>query len=80
MVGTTEEEVTAKIQDIVRKKISESSELDNSGYDVYKRNLESDMYKLENVDTFYIGKDGKLYIVFAYGNTGFTSEMDIIVI
>ena len=80
LVGSTKEEVEEKIKDQITKKINESNGLNNSGYNIYKRDLESDIYKLENIDTFYISKDGRLNIIFAYGNNDFTSEMDIIVI
>ena len=33
-----------------------------------------------DISTFFIGPDEKLYVVFAYGNNNFTSEMDIIII
>ena len=36
--------------------------------------------ELENTSTFYLGEDGNLYIIYAYGNNEFTNEMDIIVI
>ena len=31
-------------------------------------------------NTYYLGQDGNLYIIFAYGNNHFTETMDIIII
>ena len=45
---------------------------------VYKRDLNNAMYLIDNVDNFFVGKDGKIYIIYAYGNSNFTSEIDII--
>lgn len=45
---------------------------------VYKRDLNNAMYLIDNVDSFFIGEDGKIYLVYAYGNSNFTSEIDII--
>ena len=42
------------------------------------RNLESEIYKIENITNFFLNGEGKLYIVFAYGNQNFTSEFDIV--
>lgn len=46
---------------------------------VYKRDLNNAMYLVDNVDSFFLGEDGEIYIVYAYGNSNFTSEIDIIV-
>lgn len=61
--------------------ISEKMEtLSTEGYNLYKRTPESDIYKIKNTLTFFLGKDGYLYIVYAYGNNGYTSELDLIII
>ena len=52
--------------------------LTQSGYSVYVRDLNSDVYKLENITNFFLDNDEKLYIIFAYGNQNFTSELDIV--
>lgn len=78
--GTTSDDVTKKINTQVKEAIKEANDIQVTGYEVYTRNIDSDMYKFENADTFFLGYDGALYIIYAYGNTEFTSEMDIIVI
>ena len=46
---------------------------------LYERDLESDMYKVENSDTYFLTDDGYVYIVYPYGNTEYTNEMDIVI-
>ena len=36
------------------------------------------MYQIDNITNFIEGPNGELYIIFAYGNNNYTSEMDII--
>ncbi|MCL2383362.1 MAG: hypothetical protein FWC79_04335 [Oscillospiraceae bacterium] len=38
------------------------------------------MYNVDNVDTFFIGEHGHLYIVFAYGNIHQTSAFDLVIV
>ena len=45
---------------------------------IYKRNVEDDMYKIENSDNYFLGPQGEIYIIYAYGNMNFTSERDIV--
>lgn len=71
-----------KIKSEVTKVISENAKqnesLINLGYHVYERNLNDTMYEVENIDNFYYGPDGVIYLIFAYGNNNFTSELDIV--
>ena len=76
--GVTEEEVTTKIQNQISQAIDEAKLLQNSGYSIYERNLDDDIYKIENSSEFFLGEDGSLYIIYAYGNSSYTTEMDII--
>ena len=46
---------------------------------LYERDVESDMYKVENATTFFLTDDGYVYIVYAYGNNDYTNEMDIVI-
>lgn len=52
--------------------------LAQTGQAVYKRDINNAMYVTDNVNHFFIGLDGQIYIVYPYGNSNFTSEMDII--
>ena len=55
-----------------------SDALANAGQTVYKRDVNNAMYVTDNVNHFFVGLDGQIYIVYPYGNSNFTSEMDII--
>lgn len=46
---------------------------------LYERDLGSDMYKVENATTFFLTDDGYVYIIYPYGNTDYTNEMDIVI-
>ena len=72
------QELQNKINDVLKSVKKEETILINSGYPVYERNLESEIYKIENITNFFLNEEGKLYIVFAYGNQNFTSEFDIV--
>lgn len=71
-------EVQNKINSTVEKAKEEAEILVQSGYTVYNRNLNNDMYKLANISNYFLGPNGELYIIFAYGNQNYTSEMDIV--
>lgn len=68
------------IESGIKASIEQNKPLIDLGYSVYERNLNDDIYKIENIDNFFYGPDGVLYIIFAYGNTRYTSELDIITI
>ena len=50
------------------------------GYNIYQRDLNSDIYEIKNSNNYFLGPDGTIYIIYAYGNTRYTSEKDIVVI
>jgi len=55
-----------------------SEALSQLGQSVYMRDLDNAMYITDNITHFFVGLDGQIYIVYPYGNTNFTSEIDII--
>ena len=69
-----QEEINQKIQ----LKLKKEATLAEQGYNVYRRDVDSDIYNIENANEFYI-KDKILYIIYCYGNNSFTSEVDLIV-
>ena len=71
-------EVSNKINTEITKSIKEANKIQISGYQTYTRDLNDDIYQIQNISAFFIGQDGKIHLVFAYGNNNFTSEMDII--
>lgn len=62
--------------EIAQKKVQDLSDL---GYTIYSREVSSDRYNIENATEYYL-TNNTLYIIYAYGNETFTSEMDLIVI
>lgn len=70
--------VQGEINRVVGENATQAQSLIDLGYKVYERNLSDEMYKIENVSNFFYGPDGALYIIYAYGNNSYTSELDII--
>lgn len=72
-------EVQNKINEDIKEEQKKSKDLIDLGYDVFSRDLNSKIYKIENIENYFI-YNNNLYIIFAYGNEEITSEMDLIVI
>ena len=73
------DEVNSKIKSVVQEADNESKLVASAGYnEVFSRDLNSSMYTVDNSGTFFLGDNQKLYIIYAYGNQNFTSEMDIV--
>ena len=70
--------VQNEINRIVQENAKQSQSLIELGYNVYERNLNDEMYKINNVSNFFYGPNGNLYIIYAYGNNSYTSELDIV--
>lgn len=70
-----QEKITKEIENtnIKNKTIS------NQGYNIYIRDENDEIYKVENTPNFFLGKNNYLYLVYAYGNTNYTSEYDLII-
>lgn len=72
------EDVKSKINAKVQDAINYSENLSSLGYEVYKRNMKDDMYKIENSNNYFLGPNGSIYIIYAYGNNNFTTECDVV--
>lgn len=76
---TTKDFVQNSIIDEIEK-VAKNLEIIASEYGtVYERNIESDIYKVDNSNTYFLTDDGYVYIVYAYGNEEYTNEMDIVI-
>lgn len=73
------QEVESTIINEVELASQQAESLRRLGYNVYTRNLESEIYKLENTDNYILGPNNKLYVIYPYGNANFTDELDVIV-
>ncbi len=80
--GKDPAEVNEKIAREVGKAAEQAEALgeavSQTGQTIYKRDLNSAIYITDNVSNFFVGKDGAIYIIYAYGNANATSELDII--
>ena len=73
-------EVNNKILEVVTAADEADKALEAMGYNqVYIRDLASDIYTVDNAGAYFLGPNGELYIIYAYGNGEFTSKMDIVV-
>ena len=63
---------------MVQNASNDANKMAESGYTVYQRDVNDEMYQIDNITNFIEGPNGELYIIFAYGNNNYTSEMDII--
>ena len=70
--------VENRIRTVVQNASTDADKMAESGYTVYQRNVNDEMYQIDNITNFIEGPNGELYIIFAYGNNNYTSEMDII--
>ena len=73
------DDLTKKAAKFTEKTIEKSDELAKLGYTTYKRDYTSDVYSINNVTEYFMGKDNALYIIYAYGNENNTNEMDVVI-
>ena len=74
------ESVEKDIKDTVQSGIDQTKALKELGYNLFERDITSEIYKIENTDNYIIGPNGVIYIIYAYGNTNFTSEKDVVIV
>lgn len=77
--GIQESAVKNAVLNKVQTSNIEAETLKNLGYNVYIRDLSSDIYEISNTLTFLLGADNHLYVIYPYGNANYTDEMDVIV-
>ena len=76
--GLDEEVVQKKIDVMIKQMIEDSETIKASGYEVYNRNADDLIYKVENTSIFMQGPNGELYIIYPYGNITETSAIDVL--
>lgn len=72
--------VQSQIINYIRGKSENTDTALAQEYNIYVRNVRSEEYLIENIENYYIGQDGKLYIVFAYGNNNATETVDVVIV
>lgn len=71
--------VQKKINETIKEAMQTSSAYQELGYNKYIRDLNDEMYKVENTKVFFLGEGKSLYILYPYGNSNYTREMDLVV-
>ena len=46
---------------------------------MYERDLDSEMYLLDNTESYFLTQDGYVYLVYSYGNNEYTNVVDVII-
>lgn len=72
-------DVQNKINKDIQEEQRKSEELIELGYNVFSRDIKSEIYKIENIKEYFI-YNNNIYIIFAYGNDQMTSEIDLVII
>ena len=78
-ISTLQAKKTQLEQDIAKLQQEKAAELAKLGYTTYNRDYTSDIYSINNVTEYFIGKDNALYIIYAYVNENNTNEMDVVI-
>ena len=73
------EEVETKVLEKIKEENAEVKAFADQGYNVFVRNESDDMYRIENTPNFFLGENNYLYLVYAYGNNNYTSELDLVI-
>lgn len=69
----------SKIRNTIKTKQQKNKSLSDLGYNLYQRDYTSPVYDIKNSKQYLFGKDGRIYVIYAYGNEDFTSEMDLVI-
>ena len=75
-----EKEVQSKIIETIKLASNNANIYKELGYNKYLRNVNDSMYKIENTKVYFLGENKALYIIYPYGNSNYTSELDLLVI
>lgn len=71
--------VQDKVNESIKDEQKRAEDLKDLGYKIFERDLNSEKYKIENIKEFYYD-NGSIYLIFAYGNEKYTSELDLVVL
>lgn len=75
----TVDNVQSKITDEIKTAYTNAKIIAAEYGNLYERDVDGDMYKVQNATTFFLTDDGYVYVVYAYGNNDYTNEMDIVI-
>ena len=74
-----ENDVQNRIKTDIQTEQKKAQDLKSLGYNIYSRDINSDIYSIEKSTEFYF-TGNILYVIYAYGNQMATSEMDRVVL
>ena len=74
-----ENTINKTIKEEIEKSEKKVEDFEQLGYSIYNRNLSDKRYDIKNSKQFYC-TNNTIYILYAYGNEDYTSEVDIVVI
>lgn len=69
-----------KISKVITEANKQAQTLQSSGYEIYTRDVNDEVYSVDNTKVFFKGPNAEIYIMYPYGNQNYTSEMDIVVL
>lgn len=72
--------VQSEILKTIKSAIENANVYSDLGFIKYERNIDDNIYKVENANVYFIGENKALYILYPYGNKKYTSELDLLVI
>ena len=78
--GTNKEIVQEAIDETIKTSYDNSQAIANEfGTETVREDPESEIYKLENAEDYFLTDDGYVYIIYDYGENEETNEMDIVI-
>ena len=77
--GFNNSQVQSKINNTIKESSRKASAYNELGYSKYIRDINDSMYKVENTKVFFLGEGKALYIIYPYGNSNYTTELDLLV-
>ena len=72
-------DVQNKIKQEIDSEEKKVKDLKQLGYNIYDRDISSDIYNIENTTEFYLTVS-ELNLIYAYGNDSQTSEKDLVIL
>jgi len=71
--------IQEKIYNKIKQEIKKEEGIIKQGYNTFRRDINSDIYNLNEKTDFYLDENKILYIIYSYGNNNYTSQVDLII-
>ena len=76
---TDKETVQKNIDDTIEIEYNNALAIEKEFGSTYKRDLNNEIYKVDNAISYFLTNDGYVYIIYAYGEYADTNEIDIVI-